>query len=172
MTRVLISDTSILVDLERGALLEAAFQLEMEFAVPDLLYEEELRDFNGEELCGHGLLIRELDGNGVERAFAYRERQPLLSLADAFALSLAKDQDTTLLTGDAALRSLAEDETVDCHGLLWLLDRIFETNGNVAPEQLVSGLTAIFDHPRWRLPRAEVLRRLKRYAEAIAADDD
>jgi hypothetical protein len=33
MTRVLVSDTSILVDLERGGLLEAAFRLGVEFRV-------------------------------------------------------------------------------------------------------------------------------------------
>lgn len=35
--RVLVSDTSVLVDLERGSLLEASFRLPFQFAVPDLL---------------------------------------------------------------------------------------------------------------------------------------
>ena len=172
MSRVLISDTSILVDLERGNLLEAAFRLQVDFAVPDLLFEQELKDTNGPELCDLGLLIQELDGQGVTRAFGYRDAEPLLSLADAFALSLAKEHDTTLLTGDAALRKLAEQETVDCHGLLWLLDRMFEADGIVLPEQLVKGLTEIMAHERCRLPKKEVLVRLKRYAEAIAVDDE
>lgn len=171
MTRVLISDTSILVDLERGGLLEAAFRLDVDFAVPDLLFEEELKDYNGDRLRSLGLLVQELDGGGVERAMAHRETEPLLSIADAFALSLAQDQTTTLLTGDAALRSLAEQEGVDCHGLLWLLDLMFEASV-VAPEALRNGLDAVFVHPRCRLPKDQVRSRLKRYAEAIAAEND
>jgi len=40
--RVLVSDTSVLIDLERGDLLESAFALPFEFAVPDLLYIERI----------------------------------------------------------------------------------------------------------------------------------
>ena len=47
---VLVSDTSVLVDLERGALLEASFRLPFRFTVPDLLYERELKDWRGAEL--------------------------------------------------------------------------------------------------------------------------
>ena len=47
---VLVSDTSVLLDLERGALLEASFRLPFRFTVPDLLYERELKDWRGAEL--------------------------------------------------------------------------------------------------------------------------
>jgi len=36
---ILVSDTSVLIDLERGGLLEAVFTLAHEFAVPDVLYD-------------------------------------------------------------------------------------------------------------------------------------
>ena len=39
---VLVSDTSVLIDLERSRLLEEMFLLPFEFAVPDLLYSREL----------------------------------------------------------------------------------------------------------------------------------
>ena len=35
---VLVSDTSVLVELERGSLLEASFRLPFRFAVPDLRF--------------------------------------------------------------------------------------------------------------------------------------
>ena len=44
---VLVSDTSVLIDLERGSFLEPVFHLPLEFAVPDLLYERELKDHGG-----------------------------------------------------------------------------------------------------------------------------
>lgn len=36
--KILVSDTSVLIDLDRGCLVEAAFRLPFEFTVPDLLY--------------------------------------------------------------------------------------------------------------------------------------
>lgn len=172
MTRVLVSDTSILVDLERGRLLEAAFRLETDFVVPDLLFEDELRESNGAALIELGLQVQELDGAGVSRALEYREQAPVLSLPDAFALSLAKEHETTLLTGDAALRSLAEEEHVDCHGLLWVLDLMFNGEGVVPTRDLHDGLQMIFAHPRCRLPKREVQQRLRQFAEAIAAEEN
>jgi hypothetical protein len=40
--RVLVSDTSVLIDLERGSRLEVIFSLPYEFTVPDVLYRREL----------------------------------------------------------------------------------------------------------------------------------
>ena len=47
---ILVSDTSVLIDLERGHFLDSCFKLPSEFAVPDLLYRRELAEFGGAEL--------------------------------------------------------------------------------------------------------------------------
>ena len=156
---VVVSDTSVLIDLERGTLLEAAFRLPFAFAVPDLLYEQELKANNGARLRELGLRISELDGDGVAAALTYRRREPALSAPDSFALALAVRSEWTLLTGDAALRKLAEELRVDCHGLLWLLDLMLSVQAATRGE-LHSGLLAISEHPRCRLPKAEVRKRL------------
>ena len=163
---VVVSDTSVLIDLERGTLLEAAFRLPFAFAVPDLLYEQELKANDGARLLELGLRISELDGDGVAAALAYRSREPALSLPDCFALALAVRSEWTLLTGDAALRKLAEELRVDCHGLLWLLDLMLSEQA-ATHRDLHSGLLAISRHPRCRLPKAEVRKRLK-YLDARA----
>lgn len=121
---VLVSDTSVLVDLERGSLLEASFRLPFRFVVPDLLYERELKNYGGEELIRLGLVIEELDGDGVSLALTYRQQAPALSLPDCFALALAQTRSWVLLSGDSVLRQLATDEAIECHGVLWLLDRM------------------------------------------------
>ncbi|MYC83429.1 MAG: hypothetical protein F4X19_15270 [Acidobacteria bacterium] len=164
--QVLVSDTSVLVDLERGSLLEASFRLPHRFAVPDLLYERELKDWGGSELIRLGLSVEGLDGNGVKRAIAYRRREPALSLADCFALTLAKTRAWVLLSGDRTLRQLAAEETVECHGVLWLLDQMYNASVVSIP-QLHAGLTAISKHPRCRLPKAEIRRRLAQYADRL-----
>lgn len=159
---VLVSDTSVLVDLGRGDLLEAAFKLPVSFAVPDLLYERELKDYEGPQLLKLGLRVHELDDSGVSLAQDYRHRNSRISLVDGFALSLATKLKSILLTGDEALRALGEADGIECHGLLWLIDFIAK-EGVATNRKLHQSLTAIASHPRNRLPKREVQERLKRY---------
>jgi len=55
---VFVSDTSVLIDLERGSFLEPVFRPPFDFAVPDLLYERELREHGGPELIDMGSALR------------------------------------------------------------------------------------------------------------------
>jgi len=158
---ILVSDTSVLIDLERGGLLEALFALPHEFAVPDVLYDHE-----GEGLVRLGLRVKEVSKEGVANALRYRQQRASLSVPDSFALALAKERQWLLLTGDGQLRDLAGGENVECHGVLWLLD-IMEVAGTPAIQSLHDGLTALAAHPRCRLPRREITIRLERYRVVI-----
>lgn len=168
MTSVLVSDTSILIDLERGDLLTETFALPFTFAVPDLLYKQELHDENGPELIKLGLEVAELDGAMVTQAQQYRQTAKI-SLPDAFALSLAKSGGHILLTGDHNLRTLATQCTVPCHGLLWVLDQMNHA-GTASSAALYAGLTAIAAHPRCRLPRQEIKHRCVAWAAKAGID--
>jgi len=161
---ILVSDTSVLIDLERGNLLEAVFSASIELAVPDLLFERELRPYHGPELLRLGLRVLELEPTGVQLALEYRKRSRAISLPDSFALALAKTQGHTLLTGDAALASIAREEGLDCHGVLWVLD-LLEREKAVPRSGLLKALTEIASHSRCRLPKKLVAERLRRYGQ-------
>ena len=168
---VMVADTSVLIDLERGRLLEQSFALPFKFKVPDLLYGNELANRKegptfGEHLLRLGLQLVELNGDEVGRAVLFGRENRSLSLPDSFALALAAGRKWTLLTGDGVLRTLARSLKVTCHGVLWVLDQI-HMQGIAAPAELVSGLTAIRDHPRCRLPREEIDRRMGIYSDDV-----
>jgi predicted nucleic acid-binding protein len=163
---ILVSDTSVLIDLERGNLLEAIFALPHEFAVPDVLYDHEMRGEWGEHLVRLGLRVAEVSEEGVGNALRYRQQRSSLSVPDSFALALAKERAWLLLTGDGQLRELAVGENVECHGVLWLLDIMAEA-GIPGIQPLHDGLTALAAHPRCRLPRREITIRLERYRVII-----
>jgi predicted nucleic acid-binding protein len=152
---ILVSDTSVLIDLERGELISCAFKLSATFAVPDVLYERELRDYGDEELVKLGLRVESLDGDGVALATRHMQAQWHLTVPDSFALALAKRNGWTLLTGDGPLRELAKAEGVDCHGVLWLLDE-FESQDAATYVQLTqvlkeSPFICVAGYPRERL---------------------
>ena len=157
-----MSDTSVLIDVERGSLLDACFSLPFSLVVPDLLYRQELEEHGGPGLIQRGLRIEELPGDGVLLALGYRRSNRSLSLPDSFALALAKINSWTLLAGDGDLRDLARSEEVACHGVLWLIDQLFEY-GVASADQVCAGIRAIASHPRCRLPRSEITKRIRRY---------
>lgn len=163
MATLLVSDTSVLVDLDRGGILNALFQLPFDIGVPDVLYDLELKDWEGPNLIAAGLKVMVLDGDGVALAQRYRGHDPRLSLPDAFALALAKTENHILLAGDASLRKLAEIEEVEVHGVLWVIDAL-DGHKVLSGVELLQGLMLIAEHPRCRLPKGEIQQRLKRYA--------
>ena len=163
--QVLVSDTSVLIDPERGKLVESCFRPAHRFAVPDVLYERELKDYGGPELIGQGLEIVESSGAVSTLATQYARRLRALSTPDAFAVALAKTHGWQLLTGDDVLRNLAADEQVDCHGVLWVFDQLYAAK-LAQPRMLHEALTTLGEHPRCRLPGSEIQRRLKVYLSA------
>lgn len=152
MSQLLVSDTSILIDLERGNLLQATFKLPRPLAVPDVLYESELRATNGELLVGLGLQVLSLDGAGAALAQTYSVRGRGISTPDAFALALAKTNGHILASGDRALKKLAEEEAVECHGLFWIQDQLLEAKVH-SSKALLTALERIASHRRCRMPK-------------------
>ncbi len=159
---VLVSDTSVLIDLERGDLLEAVFACGHQLVVPDLLYEHELEPENGPLLRQMGLSVVALTSEEVEFAQKVQIANALLSIPDCFALSCARRPEHVLVSGDKALRAEAGEKKVECRGVLWLLDQM-EASGTIAKMSLAEGLQKIVSHPRCRLPKHDVNERLARW---------
>ena len=160
---VLVSDTSVLIDLERAGLLDEMFLLPFGFAVPDLLYDRELAGEVGDRLCAMGLRIEELTPTELRRATVVNRENVRLSAADTFAFAIAESRNWGLLTGDGILRDLAVAAQVEMHGVLWLFDQLADGN-HVATDRLHNGLNALAGHPRCRLPATEVQIRLRRFS--------
>ncbi|MDR2208276.1 MAG: hypothetical protein LBE22_04805 [Azoarcus sp.] len=159
---ILVSDTSVLIDLERGGLLEPAFSSGLTMVVPDLLYERELAADNGELLRQLGLGVVALTPDEVTFAQQLRTLRSGLSLPDCFAPSYARRPNHVLLTGDKLLRTEALSRQCVVYGLLWILDQM-EMSGKIGAAMLHEGLTRISNHQRCRLPKNEVLARLHRW---------
>jgi predicted nucleic acid-binding protein len=117
---LLISDANILIDMDTGGLLAPTFNMEYRFAVPDVLYHDELMEQHA-GLLDMGLEAMTMDGDLVARVgqLAQRYRRP--GRNDLFALALAAHQECPLLTGDKDLRAAAEAEAVEVRGTLWLV---------------------------------------------------
>ena len=156
---LLISDANIFIDFEEGELLEEMFQLGDTIGVPDLLFEDELREQH-EHLLDRGLELMELRQDAVRRVvkLAAVYRRP--SRLDLAALALAEQEQCPLLTGDKHLRKAAQTENVDVHGTLWLSERLV-VEGIVTAEELGEAYRKMKASDR-RLPWDDAEHQLKR----------
>ena len=162
--KVLVSDSSVLIEFSKRELLDKMFELEFQFAVPDLLFDEELIDlgeYSRQDLIGFGLLVEALDPDGVAMAISYQSRRPALSLVDCFALALANAQGYVLLTEDRTMRGFAESEGILHRDVLWVVDTM-SAAGILSAAQVIAALAAMREDPRCPVPNQELARRLRR----------
>ena len=164
--RIIVSDTSCIIDLHKVELLLALFELPYTFVIPHSLFENELlrlTEQEKEELLQRGLEVRELDGDGVARAQEYLNTHRALQLNDCFALRMAEEiEDAILMTGDATLRAVATSKTIEVHGVLWTADEL--DKHEVADRTVLQlAMRAFQDDPLVFLPEDELRRRIHRF---------
>ena len=107
---LLIGDANIFIDFEAGGILKALFEVNETIAVPDLLFEAELR-VQHRHLLDLGLELMELASETVMRAVQLASVYRKPSRLDLTALALAEQEDCPLLTGDMALRDGCGERT-------------------------------------------------------------
>lgn len=156
---LIISDANILIDFEHAELTPRLFQLELELAVPDLLYHDELSTHHG-DLPSLGLQLLELPPELIGQAYEYRARYPKPSIYDLFALVLSQNRQCPLLTGDKALRDLAQSKGVAVFGTIWLMEQLFDAH-LVTIDEMESAYEIMLDNQS-RLPKREISRQLRR----------
>jgi len=153
-----VVDTNILIDFYRGDLLDALFALSAVFLAPDVIVAE-LGEPDGQRLLAMGLESVSLTGEQVMEVVELAAVHRAPSINDLFALVLARA--ALLLTGDGALRRLAESEGIEVHGTLWLLDELIRL-AIVTPAKAAECLECMVRHGS-RLPEDECERRLRRW---------
>ena len=147
---VLVCDSSVLLEFAKHEILDSMFELDFQFAVPDLLFHEGPVDFGiygRHALLGLGLRVEALDPDGVELAVSYQSRRMALSLADSSALALAHSRGWDLLTENRVVRSFGSAECITHRGVLWLIDQMSGA-GTLSGARLMTVLHSMQDDPR------------------------
>jgi len=164
--RIVVSDSSCIIDLRKVSLLDVFLMLPYEILIPNTLFEEELLKFTEAQkraLIKGGLKVTDLPGERVLRTQQVIRTAPRLSVHDGFAFALAECcPGCILLTGDGCLRELAVTHKIEVHGFLWIVDEIHQHKLRVA-EALCAALRLLAGDPAVRLPKRELAAYIKRY---------
>ncbi len=165
--RIVVSDTSCIIDLHKVDLLFALLELPYSFVIPHMLFDDELHRLTAAEktqLQHRGLEVQELDGDSVAHAVNYFNAHPALHLNDCFALRMAEELDNAILmTGDANLRAVATEKAVEVHGVLWVADQLDQC-ALVDRTVLQAAMRVFRDDPLVFLPLDEIRRRIRGFA--------
>lgn len=149
--RIVVSDSSCLIDLQKASLLEQFLRLPYDFLIPNTLFDDELLSFSAAQkrsMIRGGLTIVDIPAEGVLRARAIIRTAPRLSVHDGFAFVLAESHPgSILLSGDDALRTLAAAYQIEVHGVLWAVDEMHRCR--VASTNTLCAVLKAFttDHP-------------------------
>lgn len=164
--RIVISDTSCLIDLRKGGLLTGLLALPYQFAIPWPLFEDELLNLSARDkdlLIQAGLEVWDLSGEQVDRSGAIQRENRALTINDCFAFVAAADApQSILLTGDGPLRRFATTKAVEVHGVLWAIDEMHAA-AILPPQALYRALLIFDDDPTVWLPSTEHSRRLQKF---------
>lgn len=161
--RVIVSDTSCVIDLHKAGLLEEFVCVRESIVIPQPLFDDEaitLSETEKHRLIDLGLQVETMPGPQVAKAGQYFNRYRRLKIHDCFALTVAEDtEQSVLLTGDKRLNSVAQGHGVRAHGVLWATDLIHAqklcTNG-----KLRKGMRILRDDPLVFVPSHLIQRRI------------
>jgi predicted nucleic acid-binding protein len=166
--RIVVSDSSCIIDLRKANLLESFLRLPYEILIPNTLFEDELLRFTPEQkhaMLQGGLKVVDVPGSGVVRAQEVLREAPRLSINDGFAFVVAESHEgCVLVTGDGLLRTLASRHGIEVHGVLWIVDEL-HSHGLESDASLAAALRILEADDAVRLPRRELLGAIRRYDE-------
>ena len=108
-----------------------------------------------------GLEIVDLDPGQALEIYELRQRHRGLSHRDLSAFVLAWDTRSVLVTGDGPLRTMAQENGVECHGTLWILDALVD-EGILEGARAADAIRSMLAYGRW-LPRADCEARIERW---------
>ena len=167
LTKVVVSDTSILIELLKLDLLESFFQLKFSMATSIFVIEEVtdreqtelIKRFIGENV----LLVNSPDERQLALAVSLYHKNSKLSLTDCCVIELAQRIGATVLTGDQRMREESERNKIPCAGFLTIMQQLVAEN-LLSKEQGVQKVEMHSANNK-RAPKLECLALVERWKD-------
>ena len=163
---LVIKDSSVVIDLVNAGLFPLWFSLGIRTMTTDFV-ESELR--KGSQWDDVAPLIT--DGLFVIESFDTADVLKLIRLSkdhgishpDGSVLFLTQKESAILLTGDKKLRKACQALHIECHGTLWVIDRLLREEV-ITFSRAIAALTLLVSKGG-RLPEVEVTTRLEQWSQ-------
>lgn len=128
--KIAVTDANIFIDLHELELTHSFFQLGFEFHTSTaVLYElnvEQQQMLMAFQTKGRLVVYNLKEEDFLEIYVANYPKS--LSPTDQSVLHLANKLNACVLSSDRTLRNCANNKFIECHGMLWIFDRLVETS--------------------------------------------
>lgn len=157
------SDTNVWIDFSEIGQLSIPFKLGYQYFISRYTFIDEFikPETMKDDLLQYGLQLADISEEEYADAVLFQSKYCRLSLYDSFALSIAKNRGWILLSGDKPLRDAAIVEGVECHGTIWVCDRL-KTESIVTENEymtIIDSFIKAVDSGKCRLPMNELQKR-------------
>ncbi|MBU7570473.1 MAG: hypothetical protein KAF41_07460 [Flavobacterium sp.] len=128
--KIAVTDAYIFIDLYELELIASFFNLELEIHTTSAVYND-LYNEQQQILKAYHSVNRLILHNLKEEDFIqiYSEPYPrALSETDKSVLHIANKLNACVLSSDKAVRNCAKNKDIECHGMIWIFDRLIEAN--------------------------------------------
>ncbi len=162
--KITVQDANILIDLECAGVLGLWFELGIETHTTELIRLEISKEHHREihqNIHTGRIRVHAVDMVRMQACHVLARKTGKISFRDASCYYLATDLDAVLITGDKALRALAEDRCVEVHGTIWIFDRLVEA-ALLEPWDAADKLEHLQSLDRY-LPKEDCLKRIKKW---------
>ena len=172
MIDLIVSDPSLLIDLEDVGLLFVMLELPYRFVIPLPVRYSEMLDLTVQDwqrLEAGGLETIDLSPEQVLEAWQIGQKNPDIPASDCFSLvTVGHRNDGVLLTGDQRLCRVSRETGVQVRGALWIIDQL-ERFGVCRAKRLVPALERWRDDPAVFLSEEEINNYLRRLRSSLTA---
>lgn len=160
---ILINDTNIWIDLKYVNLVDEVFKLPYDIGVPNILFDEELKDTDSEILLKNNINILEMTIDEMLETSEMFNNTTGVSFNDLTTLVVSHKRNCTLVTGDGNLRKLALSKNVNLRGSIWLLDELVE-HKIISKHKAYEACNTLLNSSR-RLPQNELKKRIQKWKD-------
>lgn len=160
--KIAITDANIFIDLIHIELQDELFASGLEIHTTISVFDE-LNNSQQEVLSKH-IEQKQLRVHSNEPTNIPKEIQENRSLSpsDKSVFSLAIELSAFILTGDGLLRKVSVAQTIEVHGIIWLLDRFLDLK-LITKKKALSQLKQLMVYNK-RLPTADCERRISEWS--------
>lgn len=125
MEKYVISDTNIFIDLMNIGIIDDFFQLPWEIHTTDFVISEFTDEAQKKTILGYAqLVIKQYAPDELSELVDFYVKHSQVSINDCSVWQYAKQKQYALLSGDGHLRKLANNDGIEVHGTLFVIDQL------------------------------------------------
>lgn len=175
MERIVVEDTNIFFDLLELGVFAEFFALPWAVFTTDFVIQELEEPRQRAEVLNFKntgkLNVASLTSEEIAAIFDISQETDFkVSITDYSVLFFAKKYGCTLLTGDKRLRSKAQEEKLEVHGVLFVFDELVK-HGIIPAFHAAELLKQLHQMSQRYLPKSEIEDRIHKWENPVSTDD-